>query len=314
LFCTAGVLMQFRDAPPTPPTIAMVPPPPPPMDHDLNGGPQMRYESYQHRGVAPGVETQIRPTSPGHVEMDIRDDQILLQVKACMMERQGFMQALVAFTASAIVINTLSTNFQALLLTSHPGYASASDLAFDVSIFGGSFQMIIMTASLIVGKSADITRAYYSVIIALLICGAFLLAECGIALDPYNGIEERWVLLVTAFFIGPLQPVSTEMGVDIVYPISENTVLCIQQLFANLCSSVIIPIFASLQNVGTANDARPQYYYSFYLLICIHAASTVYFSLFSGRYRRYEHEILHKRSSSAVVEQQPGGFGGNTIV
>eukprot|EP00814_Leptocylindrus_danicus_P002338 CAMPEP_0116005046 /NCGR_PEP_ID=MMETSP0321-20121206/949_1 /TAXON_ID=163516 /ORGANISM="Leptocylindrus danicus var. danicus, Strain B650" /LENGTH=286 /DNA_ID=CAMNT_0003473433 /DNA_START=219 /DNA_END=1076 /DNA_ORIENTATION=+ len=286
----------------------MAPPPPPPPMHNnsLNGGgPQMRYESYQHHGVAPGVETQIRPTSPGHVEMDIRDDQILLQVKACMMERQGFMQALVAFTASAIVINTLSTNFQALLLTSHPGYASASDLAFDVSIFGGSFQMIIMTASLIVGKSADITRAYYSVIIALLICGAFLLAECGIALDPYNGIEERWVLLVTAFFIGPLQPVSTEMGVDIVYPISENTVLCIQQLFANLCSSVIIPIFASLQNVGTADGARPQYYYSFYLLICIHAASTVYFSLFSGRYRRYEHEILHKRSSSAVMEQQP---------
>lgn len=65
--------------------------------------------------------------------------------------------------------------------------------------------MIIMTSSLIVGKSADITRAYYSVIVALLICGAFLLAECGIALDPYNGIDERWVLLVTAFFIGPLQ-------------------------------------------------------------------------------------------------------------
>lgn len=49
-----------------------------------------------------GVETQIRPTTPGHVEMDIRDDQVMLQVKACMLERQGFVQALVAFTASAI--------------------------------------------------------------------------------------------------------------------------------------------------------------------------------------------------------------------
>lgn len=86
--------------------------------------------------------------------------------------------------------------------------------------------------------------------------------------------------------------------VEVVYPLSENTVLVIQQLFSNLLSAAFIPVFKALRDVGTAHDASiiknmaelPQYTFSFYLLIIIHAASTCYFATFNGTYLRYEAE------------------------
>jgi len=248
---------------------------------------------------------------------------VIDQVKHCFAI-QGFSHALVAFTASAIVINTLSTNFEALLLTARPSDDTRDDISTDVAIFGGGFQLIVMSASLVMGGSADTTRAYFSVILALLILGAFNLAECGIALDPNNtgALSEKYLLLICAFFVGPLQPVSTELGVDVVYPdANENTVLVIQQLFANGCSSIFIPIFASCKYLGITSDLNddehtlvvdstgvvdddaaqidrgtvPQYYYSFYLLVLVHAATTAYFSTFRGKYRRYEDEVAKQQ-------------------
>lgn len=48
--------------------------------------------------------------------------------------------------------------------------------------------------------------------------------------------------------------------------------------------------------VAVADDAteRPEYTFSFYLLIVLHAAATVFFATFNGRYLRYEHELEKK--------------------
>merc|ERR1711935_1307428 len=54
-----------------------------------------------------GAEPVITMT-PHHLDIDIRDDQVLLSIRACL-SRPGFVHALVAFTVSGIVINTLST-------------------------------------------------------------------------------------------------------------------------------------------------------------------------------------------------------------
>ena len=53
-----------------------------------------------------------------------------------------------------------------------------------------------------------------------------------------------------------------------------------------------------------ASDVPP-YYYSFYLLILIHALTTIYFSTFRGKYKRYEHEITTHQ------QQQQENFQGN---
>jgi len=172
-------------------------------------------------------------------------------------------------------------------------------------IVGGSFQFGIMISSLIIGQFTDKTRAYYSVAVGMLVLGAFALAQCGVNLDSDRGVELRWSLIVVALLVGPLQPVSTELGVDVVYPLSENTVLVIQQLFSNLLSAGFIPIFKALKDIGlngtNLEDTRekPEYTFSFYVLIVLHAAATVFFATFNGRYLRYEHELEKKAQEEA---------------
>lgn len=227
-----------------------------------------------------------------HLNIDIRDDQILLSLRACF-SRPGFMQSLIAFVVSAIVINTLSTFMDYLVRLGGSGGEM-------VGIVGGSFQLLIMCSSLLFGQITDKTRAYFSVILVLLVFGAFALAECGVNLDAERGTDLKWSLIIVAVLVGPLQPVATELGVEVAFPLSENTVLVIQQLFANLLSAFFIPCFKAVQNIGRTNaieqemHVRPQYTFSFYLLIVIHACATVAFATFNGHYLRLAHELEEK--------------------
>jgi hypothetical protein len=243
-------------------------------------------------------------TPPNDFDGVIRDDQVILSIKACM-SRPGFIHALVCFTTSGIVINTLSTFMDYLVRLNGAGREYTG-------IVGGTFQFVIMISSLIVGKFTDHTRAYYSVIIGMLVLGAFGLAECGVNLDSDKGTELRWSLVIVAALVGPLQPISTELGVDVVFPIgSENTVLVIQQLSANLLSALFIPCFKAFKDfgigVGPANEGvseQPQYTFSFYVLIILHAVATIFFATFNGRYLRYEAEIEKKKAEECRQEER----------
>ena len=277
----------YQQQPPVPPRQYYYPMPYPP--HLQN------YESPQNvMPAAAGIDDGAEPVvtfTPHHLDIDIRDDQVLLSIRACL-SRPGFIHALVCFTVSGIVINTLSTYMDYLVRLNGAPRAYTG-------IVGGTFQFVIMISSLVVGSQTDKTRAYYSVIIGMLVLGAFGLAECGVSLDSDRGSELRWSLVVVAALVGPLQPVSTELGVDVAFPLSENTVLVIQQLFSNLLSAAFIPVFKALKDFGRNADEdemleRPEYTFSFYLLIVIHAAATVFFATFNGRYLRYEQELQKK--------------------
>ena len=131
--------------------------------------------------------------------------------------------------------------------------------------------------------------------------------------------------------------IHTMSRVEVVYPLSENTVLVIQQLFSNLLSAAFIPVFKALRDVGTGrgfDDATlevmkadgmkevPQYTFSFYMLIIIHAVSTCYFATFNGTYLRYEAELEKKAQkeekakllADSYHEQQGGGGYGSVAV
>ena len=255
-----------------------------------------------------GVEPVLTLT-PHRLDINIRDDQVWLSIKACMM-RPGFIHSLVSFTVSGIVINTLSTFMDYLVRLNGAGREYTG-------IVGGSFQFVIMISSLLMGQFTDKTRAYYSIVVGMLVLGAFGLAECGVNLDADKGVELRFSLIIVAALVGPLQPVSTELGVETAYPLSENTVLVIQQLFSNLLSACFIPCFKAFKNfelspVKHAHQAvHPQQFtFSFYLLIVLHAVGTVFFATFNGRYLRLEHE--EERNENERVKQQqetPAGYG-----
>lgn len=264
----------------------------------LHGGVSYQSDAYDIDAFGDeGAEPTVTVTNH-HLDIDIRDDQVVRSLHACMI-RQGFSHALAAFTVSGIVINTLSTYMDYLVrLNGAPRSYTG--------IVGGTFQFAIMCSSLIMGKQTDKTRAYYSVTTGMLVLGAFGLAECGVSLDSNRGGDLRWSLLLVAVLVGPLQPISTELGVEVAYPLSENTVLVIQQLFSNLLSAVFIPFFKSLKDIGTTvvvrggeTIERPQFTFSFYLLIVLHTLVTVYFATFNGRYLRYEHELQKKEEEDA---------------
>ena len=234
------------------------------------------------------------------LDINIRDDQILLSLRACF-SRPGFVHCLASFTVSGIVINTLSTYMDYLVRLGGAGREY-------VGIIGGLFQLLIMVSSLVIGGFTDRTRAYYSVSMAMLVLGAFALAECGVNLDEDRGNGLRWSLLVVGILVGPLQPISTELGVDVVYPLSENTVLVIQQLFANLLSAMFIPIFKALKDVDLNKEPnlpeQPEYTFSFYLLIILHSGIVFFFATFNGRYLRLEAELEKKRKKEEEEARQ----------
>ena len=100
--------------------------------------------------------------------------------------------------------------------------------------------------------------------------------------------------------------------------------LVIQQLFSNLLSALFIPIFKAMKDVGSTplneGDAnmtdgsyqRPEYTFSFYILIVLHATATVCFATFNGRYLRYEHELDKKAQEEArKSERQNASFRQN---
>ena len=272
--------------------------------------------SYQEEFLAEefdGIEP-IMTQLDHKLDIDIRDDQLIQQVKACF-SRPGFSHCIVAFTTSGIIINTLSTFMDYLVTLGGAGREY-------VGIVGGTFQLLIMVASLIFGGWTDASRKYYFVTLAMLMSGAFALSYCNIQLDANNGGDLRLALLAVGVLAGPLQPISTELGVEVVYPLSENTVLVIQQLFSNLLSALFIPLFKALKDVGTGSKEKaskfdqPMYTFSFYMLIIIHACSTLYFSSFNGKYLRHEAELAKKAKQEKEKneylmqqEQEQMGYG-----
>ena len=236
----------------------------------------------------------IMSQSGKYLDIEVRDDQILRSIRACF-SRKGFTHTVVAFAASGIVLNTLSTYMDYLV---RHGQGDNENTPKLVGIIGALFQILVMLSSIVVGKFTDRTRAYFLVVIILLVSGAFALAECNINLDASRGSDLNWSLLVTAILVGPLQPIATEMAVELSFPLCSNTVLVIQQLVCNLASAAFIPLFQRVGNYGNKYYERPEYTFSFYLLIVIHAAATVYFASFSGSYMRLAHEQRKKEESN----------------
>ena len=119
--------------------------------------------------------------------------------------RSGFIHALVAFATSAVVINTVSTYMDTLLAARGHGRAYTG-------IVGFTFQIIVMISSFAVGIYTDIRRNYFTVTIVLLVVGAIFLTVCGYALDETSRtLNIWWMLLIIAATVGPLQPVATEV-------------------------------------------------------------------------------------------------------
>lgn len=114
--------------------------------------------------------------------------------------------------------------------------------------------------------------------------------------------------------------------VDVADTLSENTVWVIQQFFSNLLSAACIPVFKALRDASAlrlpmfktlseALDSAPDFTYSFYLLVMIHALATIYFASFSAQYLRHEDREEEERRKKGNEQTPPldREFGGAII-
>ena len=89
--------------------------------------------------------------------------------------------------------------------------------------------------------------------------------------------------------------------------------LVVQQLVSNFASAIFIPFFQVARNfVKEGEDfERPQYTFSFVMLMGTHVLATVFFATFNGRYKRFEHEQMRKKELSNSNKMNPKHLDGS---
>ena len=126
------------------------------------------------------------------------------------------------------------------------------------SLIGFVFQVVILVASFFVGRNVDRTQKYYGSLKYLLIASmisltvfATLMSKNGEIGDAtLTGLLQMFLgvfVFTLAASLGPMQPVGTEMAVEIVFPKSEALVLQLFMLCSNAFGALLVPIFEVAQ-------------------------------------------------------------------
>ena len=132
------------------------------------------------------------------------------------------------------------------------------------------------------------------IVLALLGVSLLILIICDLNIDSIERFGCN--ILMLALVVSPIQPLSSQLGVDVASPISETTVLIIQQVFSSFLSVCCILACTALRTVSSTLDLP------FYFLISIQVLATIYFSTFHGQYTNY---IESKRTRKTGAFQPP---------
>ncbi len=102
------------------------------------------------------------------------------------------------------------------------------------------------------------------------------------------------MLIVMGFSIGPVEPLSAEIGVETTFPSNESITVASQQLLSNFVSAILVPFMNVLR------DNRTCYSKSLLALLVFLVISLVFFSTFRSPYRRLlqDKEERHSETSS----------------
>ena len=75
----------------------------------------------------------------------------------------------------------------------------------------------------------------------------------------------------------------------------------VQQLVSNLTSAIFIPFFQEARDFAKEGEdfERPQYTFSFIVLMATHVLATIFSASFNGKYKRYEHEQRRKKDHTS---------------
>lgn len=236
----------------------------------------------------------------GHGALDVTRNMLSeLRVPARFV---GFDSCLVAFVASIVASNIFSTFLPHLVTTARRRGEPKNMINFRIAALGSGFQVAIMGGSLFFGGMVDATKAY-KVATCIAFAGS-LLALVAIADDSTRGHFLEFSVLALGFFVGPIQPISAELAVDVTYPEGdENTIVAIQQTAGNLLSAAAVPIFHAISELS-ARTEFPDCYgirLDYAVLAVVTFLAAVYFrvTVWHARLRRLEYNTSANKNGDA---------------
>ncbi len=147
--------------------------------------------------------------------------------------------------------------------------------------------------SSVIATMVDRTGWFHSTaLICLALSCFFHLCFMG-ALDSGLKIWTIVTLVLMGFFIGPVEPLSAEIGVEATFPSNESITIANQQLLSNFVSAILVPIMNVLR------DDRTSYSKSLLVLLVFLVFSLVFFSTFTSPYNRLlQDKEWHSETSS----------------
>jgi len=235
------------------------------------------------------------PTPPSYSSEDklshvapTRSSDVLAQMQRLLVA-PGFDQALFGFVVSIGITNVISTFLEHML--EHLGFHQHV-----IGLIGAGFQVMIMIGSLILGSYVDMSKRYYTV---TMFC--FALSFVGLVYTSDHSTNPPLLVgcvLTVGMFIGPVQPITAELAVEVTYPSDENAIVAVQQVFGNLFSALLVPVCNTLRHVYISELKTGA---DHILILAICSAGGAYFSTFAAPLKRMMTETASAHSDKALA-------------
>mmetsp|Transcript_62552 Transcript_62552/g.116309 ORF Transcript_62552/g.116309 Transcript_62552/m.116309 type:complete len:537 (-) Transcript_62552:114-1724(-) len=259
------------------------------------------------------LQFQEEPPKPPSASAAVRTDSIPTdfprQIKR-MLRTPGFLQPLVTFMASIAITNAISSE-AGRQLQELGGSEDEHDRKTQMLIMigGAGFQMAIMFGSVILGKIVDATKWYKGTVCLLMVSTMCLLVTqaCVNSVIPFLA-----ALFALGSCVGPVQPISAELAVEVAFPLDENAIVALQQVCGNLFSAMSLPVLSKATELELhMPGARTMLHiilekvcgYAFHIMlefICV--GGLLYFATFGAPLKRAEIDAKRKTHLSTSLE------------
>lgn len=236
-----------------------------------------------------------------------------------VIKKDGFPNTVLAFASGVLVVNVFATFSAGFLSVSpqpfppailSPPLLNANEIALSsfpqpyvgsltlLGLIGAGFQLCFVVGSVMLGSYVDRTKSYYATGLVCLAASCFLMVFFMGALDVG---ALGWcipLMMGLALASGPLEPIAAETAIEVAYPADENLVVAVQEFSGNLLSAVLVPIMNALRTDSIC------YTKGLFVVLAILVGNMIYYSTFSGTYRRIGREAAIRSSSAKHVDDR----------
>lgn len=200
---------------------------------------------------------------------------------------RGFWHTLFAFSIAECIVNAMSALLGKFLSTE--GFSKSQ-----IGLIGAAFIVSSLVGSQIISSYVDQRRNHQQATLVCVGLTALFLATFKLTLAEAGTWVTLSTLMALGAFLGPVQPIVLELGVECAFPTSEATVAALQQLCGNFLSAVLVPGLSVLRRRFTDQSGHVpvKYFYASpeWIMVFMLSMTFVIFCIYDGEYKRFDHE------------------------